>query len=991
MFRKMVLLRIGENPEVFGINKLPPRATSWPSSNFTIGQKALLYDIDDWRMCLNGPWQYRRQPQPLDNPDNFFNPDFDTSDWETVNIPCNFELQGHGTPIYTNSVYPFAVNPPHVMGEPPESWTAYKDRNPVHACRRTFTIPGSWDGRKVIIHFGGVQSAMYVWVNGHEVGYSQDSMSPAEFDITGFLHEGENLLAVEVYTLCDGSYLEDQDFWRMSGIFRDVFIYSVPEVHIRDIEIDSSSNFHAQIALENSSTDTHSLEVQVFCNVADKPLKTFTAEVASGQKEICIDGDIPDAVMWNHERPLLYRAAFILRNGDSVIDIRHFRFGFRQVEIKNRQLWLNGQSIKLYGVNRHEHNPESGRTIPFEDMLTDIKLMKENNINAVRASHYPNDPRWYELCDLYGMLVMDEANVESHGLSYHKCILPGDLPEWKNAVVDRVERMVVRDRNHCCIIIWSLGNEAGYGSAFEAMYKVVKKLDHTQRPVHYADMNLAADFDSQTYPPPAWLEEYVANKAVRKGEQGQVSHERQHGSFPATKPFIMNEYAHVMGNSGGNLVEYWDVIEKNDCLVGGFIWEWCEHGLWKTDDSGNHFFAYGGDFGDDPNYSNFCLDGLVKADRSPNPSLTEVKKVYQPFAAKLDDGTITLTNKFFFTNLVDCKLNWQLLENGTIIRTGNLKVNAEPRSSVSILLPCKVPAGNSEYILRILVNDGVACEELYLNNHDYSMLTVFPSKNPAYFPHNIVGGTSAFSISNETGMPVISFDSYEIPINYCFWRAPVDNDRGHKMPERCAYWKELPDNLVCENISRTFNVISCKHRYQGVVILSEFILSSSGMIINAELLATRTLPPIPRIGLKMLLPEFFNEAEWYGRGPLENYCDRRSGSMVGRYKLTAKELEWDYSYPQDNGLRTDVRELKVGRLSVISPELFSFSLHPYSSEILEKATHTSDINYDGLISELHLDYAHMGVGGNDSWGAMPLPEYQIPAGKYKFSFTLSWN
>ncbi len=977
-----------ENPEVFGINKLLPRATSWPASHIDIPADSLLYDIDDWRICLNGSWRYRRQPRPLSSPDDFFRPDFDVSNWGRVEIPGNFEVQGHGTPIYTNSVYPFAVHPPYVMDEPPADWIMFKDRNPVHACRRTFNIPEAWSGRKIIIHFAGVQSAMYLWVNGCEVGYSQDSMSPAEFDISEFVEVGENLLAVEVYTLCDGSYLEDQDFWRLSGIFRDVFLYSIPQTHFHDIAISASDSFKARIRLVNQICKMFSCEVLIYHEESTKMVECFSTVVPLKVESFGFEAQVPGHEKWTHETPHLYRAVFILKDGEDILDIRHFRFGFRSVEVRDRQLFLNGTSIKLYGVNRHEHNPEYGRYVPLGDMETDVRMMKENNINSVRTSHYPNDPRWYELCDRFGLLVMDEANVESHGLSYHACVLPGDLPEWRGAVVDRAARMVIRDRNHACVIIWSLGNEAGYGSAYEAMREAIRSLDPDKRPIHYADMNLVAEFDSQTYPPPSWLEEYVAGTAVRNGEQGQISHEKQHGVQPTNKPFVMNEYAHVMGNSGGNLIDYWEIIENNDCLIGGYIWEWCEHGLWKTDECGKRYYAYGGDFGDKPNYGNFCLDGLVKADRVPNPSLMEVKKIYQPFAVSLIDGGLKITNKYFFTDFAECDFTWELLEDGYVLKTGKFNLNALPRSTVDMPLPCDVPAAEHEYILRLYLNDEVAVEEILLQEKPL-LKTVFPAKNRLYSEAAIKPTSSnKFVVSEVAGRPYIVCDGDNIPIDFCFWRVPVDNDLGNKMPERCAFWKNLPDKLILKKLCNEDGLIKMVHVYNDVLIESEFTITGNCMVIKVCLDAAVSLPEIPRVGLKIVLPESFDLAEWYGRGPHENYCDRRSGALISRYELSAGELSWNYSFPQGNGLRTDVRTLKIGPLLVTSPDLFSFALHPYSAKLLENACHTCDMHEDENIRELYLDYLHMGIGGNTSWGALPLPHYMIPSGRHKFTFRL---
>ncbi|MCU0404912.1 MAG: hypothetical protein MUE99_10240, partial [Chitinophagaceae bacterium] len=560
-----------EDVRVFGINKLPARTAIWPSASLA---KARIsnYDTNEWVTSLNGDWSFHWAPDPQSRPIDFFKVGFNVSKWKKVLVPSTMEMQGYGTPIYTNSVYPFAVKPPKVMEEPDKSFTTYKERNPVGSFRREFVIPANWDNKQIILHFAGVSSAMYVWVNGQKVGYSEDSRLPAEFDITGFISIKDiNTLAVEVYKYSDGSYLEDQDYWRLSGIYRDVFLRAVPKAALWDIyaqpQVDLATKagkinlFYTTVNFTTKQADNLVLQVAVLSpsgqkvgNPFQKKLSPFASGFGVEIKAGTIELNMVD--LWFSENPQQYKVLVELTQNGKVIEAYQLPLAFRKMEVKGNVLLFNGIPLKIRGVNRHEFSPKQGWYITKEEMEMDIKLMKQANINFVRNAHYPTDPRWYELCDKYGMLVMDEANVESHGLSYHKRILPGDDPDWTIVCVDRMKRMVIRDRQYPSVVMWSLGNEAGYGDAFLAMNKIARECDPEQRVIQYADMNLAADVDSQTYPSLFWLLDHVENKATRKGERGESSNEAQHGKYPTGKPFVMNEYAHAMGNSLGNFQDY---------------------------------------------------------------------------------------------------------------------------------------------------------------------------------------------------------------------------------------------------------------------------------------------------------------------------------------------------------------------------------------------------------------------------------------------------
>ncbi|MEE4286319.1 MAG: glycoside hydrolase family 2 TIM barrel-domain containing protein, partial [Mariniphaga sp.] len=628
-----------QNENIFGLNKLPARTAFWPAPDLQEAEKTD-YDHAAWVKSLNGEWQFHWSPDPKSRPVEFYKPNFSRKDWATIDVPSTIERQGFGVPLYTNSVYPFKVNPPFVMDEPDSKYTTFKHRNPVGSYCRTFTIPEEWDGKRIIRHLAGSSSGTFVWVNGHKVGYSQDSRLPAEFDLTDFLISGENFLAIETYKYCDGSYLEDQDYWRLSGIYRDVFIRAVPQATLWDVYAQPKVNLEnrqGSIVLHYSaanfseeSTKNQSLTVSVSSpsgkSVIDKKSFNIESFVQGFSDEMVLpEIELGEVELWYDDKPLQYKVLVEFKAGGEVVEAYQLPVAFRKIEIAGNTILLNGGKFKVRGVNRHEFSPDQGWTITREEMIRDLELMKQANINFVRNAHYPNDPRWYELCGQYGMMVMDEANVESHGLSYHKRILPGDKTGWTAASVDRMKRMVIRARQFPSVLMWSLGNEAGYGNAFPEMRKATHNSDPEKRLIQYADMNIAADFDSQTYPTIEWLKQHLQGKAVRKGERGESTNEEQHGKYPSGKPFLMNEYAHAMGNSLGNFDDYWKLIYKNDMLVGGFVWDWVDQALYKNRDNQAEGFVYGGDFGDYPNNGNFCINGLIGADRIPHPHYYELQ------------------------------------------------------------------------------------------------------------------------------------------------------------------------------------------------------------------------------------------------------------------------------------------------------------------------------------------------------------------------------
>lgn len=1051
-----------ENPLVFGINKLPPRTDAWPCPDLAAA-RAGSYDQSPWLLSLNGRWQFQWAPTPDARPADFWRPDFDAAAWPTIAVPGNWETQGYDIPIYSNWRYPFKCDPPRVTSEPDPRFTAFTHRNPVGAYRRTFTVPAEWPtAHRVILHFAGVRSAMYVWVNGQKIGYSQDFSLPAEFDITAALRPtpAANTLAVEVYRWCDGSYLEDQDMWRLSGIFRDVFLYSLPANHFRDIQLwpeldmagrDATLNAACELRIPAAATTAAAgaagwhVHLHLFTPAGEPvagnaPPLTLTLSVQPGTEpdRFAAAGAlaIRNPLKWSDETPHLHRAVLELRDpAGQTVEARALNVGFRKVELRDRQLWLNGVSIKCKGVNRHEFDPDHGQAVPPPRLLQDLRLIKQANLNLVRTSHYPNDPRFYDLCDRLGLLVMDEANVESHELGYHRRTLPGDLPEWRPAVLDRLRRMVVRDRNHPCIALWSLGNEAGYGDVFPAMSAEAKALDPERRPVQYADMNLAADLDSQTYPTPAWLIEHVEGRATRKGEQGQISHEAQHGPYPAAKPFLMNEYAHAMGNSLGNFQDYWDVIASHPMLLGGCIWEFCDHALRRTDAQGRRGYAYGGDFGDFPNDANFCIDGLVGPDRSPNPHYWEVQKVHQ--CAKVlplpgDPGQMQVLNRHYFLNLKIYEASWQLLRDGGAAARGTLGRLDIPAGGEKILdlpgIQDAISAAEGEHVLRIefrlatttpwadagtlLAWDEIPVagawqprpptptSPLHLTRAAAGRLLITPTSTPRIQDSDTLLEFAAGRLARWTvaGRPFLA-----APAELNFWRAPTDNDRGWGMPTELGAWKRAGPDAEPESVTAVETA-------DGLLITSHFRLPAvAGRATLAALLRNPTtldlrlhLDPtpggprhIPRVGLQFTLPGAFRRVDWYGRGPHESYCDRQTSAALGHYRSTADDWAFPYIRPQENGNRTGIRRLRLAAADGAALEIETLadpleaSAWPYTLADLEAATHVEEFPVRDTIT-LNVDCAQMGVGGDNSWGARVHDAYMLPAARpYDCAFRIT--
>jgi beta-galactosidase len=1004
-----------ENPHVCGINKEPPHCTLLPYPDVQ-SAPAGTREASPFFKLLNGAWKFHWVCKPADRPIDFYRPEYDVSRWDDIHVPSNWQMEGYGTPIYLNSPYPFEKNPPFIQ----------HDYNPVGSYRTEFEIPDTWRGRQVFLHFDGVESAFYLWVNGQKVGYSQGSRTPAEFNITNYLEPGPNVLAVEVYRWSDGSYLECQDFWRLSGIFRDVYLFSTPSLHIRDFEIKTDLDERCKNAALTVTTRIRNYSGEMFNN-ASVEVSLLDAEGKAVREKTLLHGSAPElqsgseAVIemktevdsphkWTAETPYLYTVLLTLKDAaGTLLEVERCNFGFRKVEIKGGQLLVNGVPILVKGVNRHEHDPLTGHYVSLDSMIRDIEIMKRHNINTVRTSHYPDDPKWYDLCDRYGIYLIDEANIESHGMGYRPDVTLGNNPEWKEAHLDRAVRMVERDKNHPSVIFWSMGNEAGDGCNFEAISEWMHRRDPS-RPVHYerALLKPHVDIYSPMYMPIEGLLAYVEK--------------------PQTRPLILCEYAHAMGNSVGNLQDYWDVFEREPQLQGGCIWDWVDQALLKRTSDGREFFAYGGDFGDTPNDGNFLCNGLVQPDRTPNPHLLEVKKVYQYVKAEPVDlaaGIIRVCNKYDFRYLDFLDLSWELSADGVVVQSGSLPpLDLAPKATVEAKIPFTRPdpQPGTDYHLKILfslANDEPWAEKGYIVAWDQFQLPCesqpLPEVDVDTMPeltlretdkvYAVAGEEFSIAVSKADGsLESFTFRGRELlarSLTPNFWRAPTDNDVGNRMPYRQSVWRTAgPDRklvgLTAEQpspqtvrITADFLLPAGKSDYR--IVYTAY--GSGDVVVDCSFAPGMELIDLPRYGMQAAVPAALDSMEWYGRGPHESYRDRLTGAAVGRYAGKVEDQFHKYVRPQETGNKTGVRWIALrnadgfGLLAVGMP-LLEVSAWPFSMSDLESAAHPFELPRRDFIT-INLDYGQMGVGGDDSWGARPHPQYTLPAQPYSYRFRLT--
>ncbi|MVT12246.1 glycoside hydrolase family 2 TIM barrel-domain containing protein [Chitinophaga tropicalis] len=997
-----------ENEQVYGIHKEATHVTYIPYAN---AEQALkdVPAVSPYYLSLNGTWKFNWVKQPSERPVNFYSAAFDDASWKTIPVPSNMEMQGYGTPIYTNIIYPFKKDPPRVMGEVPADWTTFREPNPVGSYRRYFELPGAWSGKEVFIHFEGVISAFYIWINGQKVGYSENSMSPAEFDITPYLKPGKNLVAVEVYKWSDGSYLEDQDMFRFSGIHRNVFLFATPKTHIRDYFIQpeltadfSKAVFRVKSAVKNNGPGRSVAGVleAVLYTPDGKQLsllkKDIPAIAANGGQSFTLETPVASPRLWSAETPDLYTCLLTLKdNKGKVLEVLRSDFGFRKVEIRDRQLYVNGEPVLLKGVNRHEVHPAYGKAVPLETMIRDITLMKQYNINTVRTCHYPNDPEWYKLCDRYGLYVVDEANLETHGADD---LLTKD-PRWKGAYVDREVRLVERDKNHPSVVIWSLGNESWGGENFVAGKAAILAIDKS-RPIHYEGYNEIADIESSMYP--------------------SVNTLKEEGEKSSAKPFFMCEYAHAMGNAIGNLREYWNVIESHQRLIGGCIWEWVDQGVNKQLPGGGTFFGYGGDFGDVPNDGTFSIKGLITSDRKVKPELNEVKKVYQYIRIKAEDilqGKIRVENRYDFINLNRFAASWSLSEDGKVIQSGVLpSLDVRPNQSAEVLIPFTMPELRSGAAYWLKVDFSLKEDALWAKQGHSVAFEQFavPFQTPAA-PVIQQDEVASLEVLRDDSTVTIHGKTFEASFNtatgyllsliyngraviaagpsFNLYRATMDNDRTKERGPYLEWEKAGYDSLQYKLIS--FKVDTVNEKYVRITTVTdatagtgfaatttiEYIVYGNGYIdVKAAFNPARAELAIPRLGLRMMLKEGLENVEWYGRGPHENYADRKESASMGRYEGTVAGMLEQYERPQGMGNREDIRWVKLTNednegIMIVAGSQLSFTALHYTDQDLHRAAHLYQLQ-PRRETVLSLDYAQQGIG-NASCGPDQLPEYKI--------------
>lgn len=956
---------------------------------------------------LDGEWRFQWTPTPAVAPQGFEAPDFDDSGWDTIAVPSNWELQGYGKPIYTNIKYVFPTNPPFV----PE------DDNPTGCYRRTFTAPADRDNCNVYLRFEGGTASMTVWVNGKYAGYIQNAKGPAEFDITDKLHDGENILACKVMRWSDGSYLEDQDFWRLSGIDRPVSIYTAPKLRVSDFiakaALDSSLKngvLNLDVDIENTTGKAEKVEVAMKLFDGDRQVASAIMDVKASEGNNTVQFpavNIPDIKPWSAETPALYTLLITLNGRETV----SAKIGFRNVDIVDGQLRVNGRAIQVHGVNLHEHHPATGHVMDRATMIKDIELMKQNNINAIRTSHYPQLPEFYDLCDEYGMYVVDEANIEIHGMgvdpwdTYDKTRHPAWRDDWRGAILDRQRSLVERDKNHPSVIIWSLGNESSNGTNFLAGYDMIKRRDPS-RPVQYEQAQEYDDTDivCPMYPSMEYMAEYASRENV-------------------TRPFIMCEYAHAMGNSTGNFGEYFDIINSSPHMQGGFIWDWVDQGLDAVDGNGNRYWAYGGDFNasDYTNDENFCINGLVMPDRTPHPGLKEVKHFYQDFIiSKLDDkGNFSIANNFAFTPLDDYTVRYRLLCDGNPLSEGEMKASCAPGEVVTLKLPLpgSLPEGEILACVSIITDNPAPAIPAghEVASAQWSLGTDYKPAAAAAQPARMISdgpdavtfvsadGDVSVTVDKRTGLlRDFSIDGSNILADSPrpnFWRAPTDNDWGEDLHIKSNVWRTAGQTMRLTGFEVNESKAEVKARFDidatGSRLTLTYTLDADGrLLVDYDLEVPDDAPEILRVGMEWPIDRSNDTLTWYGRGLEENYSDRNTATMLGIYEMKADEMLYPYIRPQETGNHTDVRWAQVGPLFVemtdmpLNVSLLGVRPSALDPGLSKKQMHASDVVRDLHRNYLNIDMTQRGLGGDNSWGASPHAPYRLHPGHYHYSFTL---
>lgn len=1043
-----------ENHHVLQINREPARSTFTPFH----AQKG------DCSICLDGTWKFRWTPVPDERIVEFYQTDFNDKDWVGFPVPANWEVNGYGTPIYVSAGYPFKIDPPRVMGEPKVDYTTYKERNPVGQYRRSFQLPAGWEARgQTLLRFEGVMSAFYVWINGERVGYSQGSMEPSEFNITNYLHAGENQIALEVYRYSDGSYLEDQDFWRFGGIHRSIHLLHTPDIRIRDYAVrtlpvstdyqDFILQIDPQFSVYRGMTGKGTTLQGVLKDASGREIATLKGDVEDildlehkagrmnewypqrGPRKLGrMSATIKSPKRWTAETPYLYKLHLTLLTAEGeVIEQVEQAVGFRSVEIRNGQLLVNGAPVRFRGVNRHEHDPRTARVMSEERMLQDILLMKQANINAVRTSHYPNVSRWYELCDSLGLYVMDEADIEEHGLR-------GTLastPDWHAAFLDRAVRMAERDKNHPSIVMWSMGNESGYGPNFAAISAWLHDFDPT-RPVHYEGAQGAGgepdpktvDVISRFY---TRVKQEYLNPGIAEGEDKERAEnarwERLLEIAERTndnRPVMTSEYAHSMGNALGNFKEYWDEIYSNPRMLGGFIWDWVDQGIYKTLPDGRIMVAYGGDFGDKPNLKAFCFNGLLMSDRETTPKYWEVKKVYSPVELRVESGELRVTNRNHHTDLSQYRCLWTLSIDGKQKDQGEITLpEVAPGESETIPLPVSIAgkkaSAKATSDLRLTISFILKRDALWAKAGHEVAWEQFCIQEGALLSsklenrgrlkvradeeHLSISG-SGFSIQwekNATGsLTSLTYHGKEMlahpadfplqPVTQAF-RAPTDNDKsfGNWLAEDWSLHQMDNPRISLDSFKHEVSEdgavivrVQTRNRYKEGMIVTKFlytILSDGTIDLKTTFQPQGILPELPRLGIAFCLSSDYNTFIWQGRGPQDNYPDRKTSAAVGLWKGSVADQYVHYPRPQDSGNKEEVCRLMLTdrhgkgiRVDAVE-DVFSASALHYTAQDLYKETHDCNLKPRPEVI-LSLDAAVLGLG-NSSCGPGVLKKYAI--------------
>ena len=1043
-----------ENHHVLQINREPARAAFAP---FHAKQ-------GDWSICLDCTWKFLWTPVPDERIVEFYQTDFNDKDWVGFPVPANWEVNGYGTPIYVSAGYPFKIDPPRVMGEPKVDYTTYKERNPVGQYRRSFQLPAGWEARgQTFLRFEGVMSAFYVWINGERVGYSQGSMEPSEFNITNYLHAGENQIALEVYRYSDGSYLEDQDFWRFGGIHRSIHLLHTPDIRIRDYAVrtlpvstdyqDFILQIDPQFSVYRGMTGKGTTLQGVLKDASGREIATLKGDVEDildlehkagrmnewypqrGPRKLGrMSATIKSPKRWTAETPYLYKLHLTLLTAEGeVIEQVEQSVGFRSVEIRNGQLLVNGAPVRFRGVNRHEHDPRTARVMSEERMLQDILLMKQANINAVRTSHYPNVSRWYELCDSLGLYVMDEADIEEHGL---RGIL-ASTPDWHAAFLDRAVRMAERDKNHPSIVMWSMGNESGYGPNFAAISAWLHDFDPT-RPVHYEGAQGAGgepdpktvDVISRFY---TRVKQEYLNPGIAEGEDKERAEnarwERLLEIAERTndnRPVMTSEYAHSMGNALGNFKEYWDEIYSNPRMLGGFIWDWVDQGIYKTLPDGRIMVAYGGDFGDKPNLKAFCFNGLLMSDRETTPKYWEVKKVYSPVELRVESGELRVTNRNHHTDLSQYRCLWTLSIDGKQKDQGEITLpEVAPGESETIPLPVSIAgkkaSAKATSDLRLTISFILKRDALWAKAGHEVAWEQFCIQEGALLSsklenrgrlkvradeeHLSISG-SGFSIQwekNATGsLTSLTYHGKEMlahpadfplqPVTQAF-RAPTDNDKsfGNWLAKDWSLHQMDNPRISLDSFKHEVREdgavivrVQTRNRYKegAIVTTSLYTILSDGTIdLKTTFQPQGILPELPRLGIAFCLSSDYNTFIWQGRGPQDNYPDRKTSAAVGLWKGSVADQYMHYPRPQDSGNKEEVRLLMLTdrhgkgiRVDAVE-DVFSASALHYTAQDLYKETHDCNLKPRSEII-LSLDAAVLGLG-NSSCGPGVLKKYAI--------------